>query len=439
VRALPNKRGKALRVSLYTVLEHVWIPVDKRLLSKETVQKLVSQLVSLFDQLPAKQQAWLLERRWDKIKNPALLPLLKRYAETDFSKIPREDYYNVRQRTIWALQRWFELDPASARPAIINEIVRPKPRFSSREIGFLPDATLTEVDRPLAEHLATEDFDQPSNVALLIARYATGAIAPEVINQLDAHLGKAACDFQNPLLAFLLRVEPKSARPRIERAIAARGKNFTACNHSVLRDISAIHYDPQLEDIAIHALDDPDHEVAVQAVEILAKFGSAAAESALRQRYETWCKRWSGNESKLSLKAVEARYEPMSDLDVGLTLVRAIATGKGWLTDLAKLQRLTATSKAPAIQHELDKHLKMWRQPPLPLRLYSCAPRFDAHVAQYQLSSLDALKEKLSQFPRGTTFVLSPPFAEADQQCVAELRAFLTNHRMSLAESKPGD
>src|SRR5439155_3267191 len=31
-RALRNKRGKALHVSLYGVLDHVWIPVDKRLL-----------------------------------------------------------------------------------------------------------------------------------------------------------------------------------------------------------------------------------------------------------------------------------------------------------------------------------------------------------------------------------------------------------------------
>src|SRR5207253_2711528 len=99
--------------------------------------------------------------------------------------------------------------------------------------------------------------------------------------------------------------------------------------------------------------------------------------------------------------------EPMSDLDVGVTLVRVIATGKGWLTDQAKLQRLTAMSKAPAIQHQLDDYLKMWHQPPLPLSVYSCAPRFDAHVAQYQLSSLNALKEKLSQFPSGTAFVVS--------------------------------
>jgi hypothetical protein len=436
VAALPKKRDKALRVSLYAVLDHVWVPVDKQLLPRETAQKLVSQLISMFDQLSAKQQAWLLEVRWEQIKNPAVLPLLKRYAETDFSKAPRKDSYDVRERTIWALRRWYELDPAGARPAIIKEIVRPNPRFSSREVGFLPDATLPEVDKPLAEHLATEDFEQPSNVALLIARYATGAIAPEVIKGLDAHLGKAACDFQNQLLAFLLRVEPKLGCPRIERAIAARGKNFTACNHSVLGDISAIHYDPLLEHIAINALDDADREVAVRAAEVLEKFGSGAAETALWQRYEAWCKRWSGHESQLSLQVLAARHEPTSDLDVGRSFVRAIAIGKGWLTDEAKLQRLAAISKVHAIQEELGSYLKTWRQPPLPLTIHSCAQRLDANVAQYQLSSLDALKEKLSQFPAGTTFVLSPPFDEADRQCVAEVRDFLTSHGMSVAEEK---
>jgi hypothetical protein len=115
--ALPKKRGKALRVSLYSVLNYVWIPVDKQLLPKETIQKLVMQLISIFDQLSAKQQAWLLEVRWEQIKSPALLPLLKRYAQRDFSKVAREEYYDARQLTVWALRRWFELDPAGARPA----------------------------------------------------------------------------------------------------------------------------------------------------------------------------------------------------------------------------------------------------------------------------------------------------------------------------------
>src|SRR5262249_47427315 len=136
---------------LYTVLDHVWNPLDKQLLPKETTQELMSQLISVFDQLSSKQQAWLLEVRWDQIKSPAMLPLLKRYAESEFPDVPQEDRYDAPRRRMWVLRRWFELDPAGARPAIIHEIVRPNPRFSSRELGFLQDTTLPEADKPLAE------------------------------------------------------------------------------------------------------------------------------------------------------------------------------------------------------------------------------------------------------------------------------------------------
>ena len=65
--------------------------------------------------------------------------------------------------------------------------------------------------------------------------------------------------------------------------------------------------------------------------------------------------------------------------------------------------------------------------------------RFEARVAQYEFHSLEALKEKLSQFPSGTKFILSTPATEssANAETLAELRAFLTAHGMSVAEERP--
>jgi hypothetical protein len=114
------------------------------------------------------------------------------------------------------------LDPAGARPAIIAEISRPRPRFDARVLGILPDETLPEVDFTLAEYLAaSHDSDGGSNLASLIARYATAAILPQITETLDPKIGKWACAVQNPLLAYVLRVNPAAARPRIEQAIAA--------------------------------------------------------------------------------------------------------------------------------------------------------------------------------------------------------------------------
>ena len=90
-------------------------------------------------------------------------------------------------------------------------------------LGLLPDETLPEVDFALAQHFRTShDLDGSSNLASLIARYATAAILPQITENLDAHIGKWACAIQNPILAYVLRVSPASARPRIQQAITAQ-------------------------------------------------------------------------------------------------------------------------------------------------------------------------------------------------------------------------
>jgi hypothetical protein len=62
--------------------------------------------------------------------------------------------------------------------------------------------------------------------------------------------------------------------------------------------------------------------------------------------------------------------------------------------------------------------------------------RFSAKVAHYSFYSRDALKKKLSQFPRGTKFELSLPFDKTDQSCVDDLRVFLAAHGFSITEPK---
>ena len=53
---------------------------------------------------------------------------------------------------------------------------------------------------------------------------------------------------------------------------------------------------------------------------------------------------------------------------------------------------------------------------------------------------MDALKEKLTQFPAGTKFFLSTPPVEstANDRSLAELRTFLGSHGMSVAGEKSG-
>jgi hypothetical protein len=440
IAALPGKRGKALSISLSTAASQAW---DLNALPKQTTDKLVGQLVSMFDQLPLNDQNSLLSFRWGKIKSPEMLPILKRYAQSyrDFPQMREAKAYGSLQLSGSALRCWYELDPDGARPAIITEITRPRPRFDARVLGLLPDKTLPEVDFALVEHfIASDDVDGESNLASLIARYATDAILPQIIEKLDPKIGKWACAIQNPILAYVLRVSHGLARPRIEKAIAARGEEFSACNHSLFQTIYEIQNDPILEEIGIRSLDDPDPQVAMTAATMLGNFGSPAAESALWQRYASWSQQWAGRESELNTTFADGSVDNVSHLGLGLNLMQALATGQSWLLDKTELQRLSQLTKVRRIQQELESYLKMWENQPLTISLDHDSPAvgFHARIAQYEFHSMDAFKKKLTQFPSGTKFLLStsPVESPANNQTLTELRTFLSSHGMSLLEKK---
>jgi hypothetical protein len=437
--ALPAKRGKALSISLSTAVNEA---LNLNALPQQTTEKLMAQLVSLFDKLPLNDQNALLTYRWENIKSPALLPIVKRYAQSyrDFPEMRAEPAYESLQVSGTALRRWYELDPAGARSAVITEISRPRPRFGARVLGLLPDKTLPEVDFVLVENFKNlNDLDGRSNVASLIARYATDAILPQVVEQLEPKIGKWACTIQDALLAYVLRVSPESARPLIEKAIAVRGEEFSACNHGLFQLVSEIHYDPLLEDIAIESLNDPDPEVAQTAATMLGKFGSPAAESALVKRFATWSEHWSGRETQLDRIFADGLNDDVFQLGLGQNLAQALGTGKAWLTEKAELQRLAQQTKVRRVRQELEGYAKLWDEEPIAVYIDSSTFGFHARVVQYEFQSLDALKEKLAQFASGTKFALMVTTTEPSAtETAAEIRSFLTAKGMSVAAVKSG-
>lgn len=442
VAVLPAKRGKALTVSLGTALNEAWNSGE---VPKQVIDRLVAQIIPIFEQLPLDAQTSLLTDRWEKIEGPKMLPVLRRIAESyrDYPEMREVNAYQSRQITASALQHWYELDPGGARPAIIREITRPRPRYDARVLGMLPDKTLPEVEFPLAEHLtASGDFEGLSNIASLIARYATDTILSQVTAKLDPSLGKWGCAIQDALLAYVLRVDPAAARARIEEAVAARGKDFSGCNHGLFQGISEIHYDPVLEDIGIRSLDDPDPQVAQTAATMLGKYGSAAAKPALLQRFKQWSAEWAGQEEDLNLTFAEHSGDRIYQLGLGQSLAQALATGKSWLADAGTLERLSQLTKVRGVRDQLNGYLKIWQNQPLVISVSENPPSgFELRVAQYEFHSMDDLEAKLSQFPAGTKFVIasSPTPRPEENYALAELRNFLSAHGMVVAGEKPSE
>jgi len=422
ISALSGKRGKALAVTLDTAMSGI----DPKV-SPELRSELVSQLIETFPALPEdKQVAWL-QYRWQEVKDPRWLPLLRTTAlhYEDFAQ-PREMHaYQSLEVTAAALRDWYELDPESARDSVIAEITRPKPRYNANTLGCLPDKSLPEAEQAIAEHfVATDSLEIEANLSSLLFRYADAAVLPEVLGKVESRVGKWACEPQDKALGYVLKVDPETARPLIERAIAARGPDSSGCRHMIFTDIGALQNGPVLEELAGRSLSDPDPQVANNAVNYLGKYGSADAEQPLWNRYEAWSREWSG-------RATELRFVPAGenphvwDANLGQSLARALASGGAWLSDESKLRRIQALGVGANIQQETEQALQAWLKRPFTITYVATSPP-SFNVAQYNQLSLDSLKKKLAQFPKGTKFVLllDPNPSPAEQKVREEIFQF---------------
>jgi len=442
IAVLPRKTGKARPLSLSTAANEAWNAQD---VPKATIDRLTVELISMFDQLSAQDQNMLLTYQWDKVASPQLIPLLRRVAERyeDFPQMREMNAYTQLQLTASALRHWYEMDPEGARPAVIAEITRPRPRYGARLLGMLPDKTLPEADSALAEHLrSTTDLDGSVNIASLIARYGSDAILPQVLSKLDPLIGKWACAIQNPLLAYVLRVDPALARPKIEQAIDTRGAGFSACYNSIFQEISEIRFDPVLEEIGVRSIDDPNPQVAMTAATMLGRLGSPSAEPALLARYRRWSEQWTGRESELNVPFGQSPRDLSNELGLGQNLLMSLATGQHWLADEKKLEQLSQMSRVSSIHNLAEQYVKAWQNQPFMISLIHTGryDEFHAQVVQYELHSLEALKDKVAQFPSGTKFILTTVGNESARELeeTTEIREFVTSHRMELVDQSRG-
>jgi hypothetical protein len=405
VSALPNKRGKALAASLDTAMLHL----DPKT-PPEIKGKLVSQLIAIFPELPVQEQEAWLQFHWQGVAGPGWLPVLRPLAlhYEDFPDLRLMSAYQSLQLSAAALKRWYELDPEGARSAVVTEITRPKPRYNANILGLLPDATLPDAEHVIAEHLlVANNYEIEGNLASLLFRYADRAVMPDVLRELQKKEGNWAGDALVQLLAYLLKVDPETARPLLERQAAVRCPPGSGCVYRFFATLGDLQNSPILEELALKTLSDPDPSAAVDAANYLGKYGSPNAEQALWNRYESWSHEWNGRAEEL--RFVWERKNPhLEDANLGRSLALVLATGPSWLSDESKLRRIQGLGVAANIEGEMEQFLKAWSQRPFTITYLAGVPPSFALV-QYNPLSLDLLMKKLAQFPTGTKFALWSP------------------------------
>ena len=347
------------------------------------------QLAAGFLDLPVERQINLLEYQWRTLAGPAMLPVLRRLIAAAPTDSP--------SAADLALRRLAQLAPDEARPLILREIQNPRRGATLKTLGSLQDAELPDLDDALATNFEASNSEIH---AALVQRYATRKVAPRILASAGDKIGVMACSQQASILAYFLRVDEATGSTLLDRAMTSR---VTGCWRS-LSQIAALQMTPVVQTRAIADLDNSDPDVVIAAIQTLGQHGSPAAFEPLRMAFQRWHATWADRAAELAYsRAVErpnARQAMVED-----AFRQAIGTGRGWLvraSELRELQSLCVTDNCRTqtgyMIHEDDTRIMLW----------SVNEPDESHVelAQYRFTSIAALEQKLSQYPRGTPFVI---------------------------------
>jgi hypothetical protein len=385
------------------------VPEDKR-------EAFVKELCTGLPDLPPSMQKRILEGSHQALSCPEALRLFRDWAQRNTEALPREAKADADAMAALGLRNWYSTDSAGARPALLKEILRLHPRFGLRLLGVLPDKTLPEADATLAAAL-DEGVNPTSDTMQLLERYATGKLLPDVLAFEDKALAAASATGcgQQFALAYILRVDPEAARPRIEKAVGLRSGN--GCYQFLLGDIAKLDHGPVLEELAMAHLDDADPAVVSDAAKYLGKFGSARVEKALWDRYERWSQEWGGRAAEMQGSLLvsdeeDAMAASLRPPTLGRLLGDALTNAPAWTLDEAKLERVRTLAVANDARQMAELALTSWRKKPWSVACRPVAPWSEPvagqqavfRVLQYQARSLDELVDKMSQFPRGSSF-----------------------------------
>ena len=432
VLAIPQKQGQARATSLETLLDYQ-SELDVNEFSQWAT--LFTSMPEVFSLLPPERQSHLLEFHWKPIASDAMLPVLRRIFKLGDGPplITMQDFINAYDREGFrsmALRRLYELSPEEGRSIILDQIRSPKPRVNEGVLLSLPDESLPELDDVLATNLQeahTTQSVQPRLVSLLIERYATSKILSRVqtVYEVEA-AGRVECASRAALLAYFLRVEPSIGREYLNGALAARDRH-PRCFESTLKEVAQLHMSAEVEEVATAALDDADSDVVSSAAEVLKNYGSADAEKALWQRLEKWH------------AALPSGSRELDKLDsIGKALRNALSGGQAWLSDPEKLKRLRDFCITEEGCKEIDETIRTWSFD-IDVGFNLAYEPSSIGVAHYELPSIDSLKQKLLQFPKGTLFTWRTQGStrgeeSAGQLLFQQLKTYLEKHAMKLEQ-----
>ena len=129
--------------------------------------------------------------------------------------------------------------------------------------------------------------------------------------------------------------------------------------------------------------------------------------------------------SELRYVAGSPDQTKLAQAAAGRNMVAALGVAHGWLLDQTKLLRLMELSVGPEQKSQVSEFKRQWELKPWAISFSPTNPP-SIRIMQYEESSIESAKIKLSQFARGTRFQWrrSSRQFDAEDRAIEELSTF---------------
>ena len=320
--------GKRTGNSLTTTATTIFTSVPAQLQAESAgLREARNVLIQQFDTLHPFTQEWLLRVYWNQMRDPILIPSLKKMlTATGMSE------KNMHET---ALQCLLDMAPDDVRPYVVAEIRNPNSFLDVETLGKLKDESLPEVDASLLEQIrklvrstSNRDLVLVRPKAQLLARFATDSIYGELMQLYQETRGNLSRDAQSGLLAYFAKHNEREAMPLIEQAVADLKPGEYP---QVLSDVTKLYYSDAIGALLKKLMETDDAPMASHAAYLIGLHGSAGDEKLLEARLKRWQEQWRD-------RVVEADAQHQGQIE--RELIYALIHGKSWKLSPERVREL---------------------------------------------------------------------------------------------------
>jgi hypothetical protein len=316
--SLAKRSGRSLTTTAMTIVTS--LPNDSQS-SDAGFREARRILLQQFDSLEPGSQDLLLRAYWEQVRDPALIPSLKKMLAGSVREV--------------ALKRLLEIAPDEKRAVVVAEIRNPRSLVDPKVLGTLDDEFLPEVDTPLLAQIRTFAGSPESPARLwasykvaLLARYATENIYGELM-QLYREAGeKLPIEVRSGLLAYFAKHNEAEALPLIEQARSQQQPNEYP---RVIDEVTKHYYSDSIGVLLKKDLESDDPARASHAAYLISEHGFPGDEKVLETRLQRWRVDWAE-------RAMQADAQQQGQIE--RELIGALIRGKSWKLPLERVQEL---------------------------------------------------------------------------------------------------